>query len=49
MIDRNFSTVAGTQPPLSGPRTSVMSPMVGSFLGLINKFFEWFGDLGIFF
>jgi phospholipid/cholesterol/gamma-HCH transport system permease protein len=23
--------------------------MVGSFLGLINKFLEWFGDLGIFF
>src|ERR1700678_1346566 len=49
MIDRNFSTVAGTQPPLSGPRTSVMSPMVGSFLGLITQFLEWFGNLGIFF
>jgi phospholipid/cholesterol/gamma-HCH transport system permease protein len=26
-----------------------MSAMVSSFLGLINRFFEWFGDLGIFF
>ena len=26
-----------------------MFPMVSSSLGLINKFLEWFGDLGIFF
>jgi phospholipid/cholesterol/gamma-HCH transport system permease protein len=26
-----------------------MFPLVSSFLGLINKFLEWFGDLGIFF
>ena len=49
MIDRKFSTVAGVDPPLPGPWTSLMSPRVSSFLGLINKFLEWFGDLGIFF
>src|SRR5208282_5096838 len=55
VIDGRSSTVAGREPPLQGPRTSLrtsprpsrLSSSLG--LGLINKFLEWFGDLGIFF
>src|ERR1035441_8955753 len=49
VIDRKSRAVAGIDSPRPGPRTSLMSAMVSSSLGLINKFFEWFGDLGIFF
>src|SRR5271157_6657578 len=49
VIDRKSRAVAGMDPPLPGPRTSLRSPMVSSSLGLIDKFLEWFGDLGIFF
>src|ERR1035438_9233585 len=49
VIDRKSRSVAGMDPPLPGPQTSLMSPMVSSSLGPINEFFEWFGDLGIFF
>jgi phospholipid/cholesterol/gamma-HCH transport system permease protein len=37
--------------PPSGPESRVllMSPAVNSSKGLISDFFEWFGDLGIFF
>src|ERR1035438_7100667 len=51
VIDGRSSTVAGREPPLQGPWTSLRSSMVSSSLGLglINKFLEWFGDLGIFF
>src|ERR1039457_2034049 len=51
VIDGRSSTFAGREPPLQGPRTSLRSSMVSSSLGLglINKFLEWFSDLGIFF
>src|ERR1017187_7969056 len=42
VIDRKSRALAGMDPPL-------MSPMVSPSLGPINRFFEWFGDLGIFF
>jgi len=49
VIDRKSRALVGMNPPLPGPRTPLISPMVSSSLGLINKFLEWFGDLGIFF
>src|SRR5580700_6733750 len=47
MIDRNFTAVAGTESPLSETRRSLISP--NPFSAPINKFLEWFGDLGVFF
>jgi len=49
VIDQKFSAVAGVDRPLPEPRASAVSPVASSVLGPINKFFEWFGDLGIFF
>src|ERR1039458_5367962 len=48
MIARRPKAVARIDPPLPG-LVLPMFPMVSSGLGLINKFLEWFGDLGIFF
>ena len=49
MSQRKLVAAAGFEPLLPVPRTSLTSPKTGSSRGLINKFFEWFGDLGIFF
>ena len=49
MIDRKLSTVAGIEPPFAGSRTTLPSPAATVSPGLIGKFLEWFGDLGIFF
>ncbi|MGB9234860.1 MAG: ABC transporter permease [Terriglobales bacterium] len=49
MIDRRFSVAAGISAPLSGQRTPLVAA-TGSFVeGRIGAFFEWFGNLGIFF
>lgn len=47
MIDQKFNTVAGIDPPLSGPPILLLST-VNSAKGITNEFLEWFGDLGIF-
>ncbi len=49
MIDRESSAVAGMNPQVRGQRIQLMSPPPNPTMGLINEFFEWFGDLGIFF
>jgi hypothetical protein len=51
VIDRKLVAAAGLEPTLPVPRTPLMPPTVSPSkgLGLINEFFEWFGDLGIFF
>lgn len=49
MINPRASTVAGMDPPLPGLRISPVSPIGSSSRGLVIGFFEWFGDLGIFF
>jgi len=40
---------AAMEGPLSGPRALLMFPAVSFSMNLITGFFEWFGDLGIFF
>jgi phospholipid/cholesterol/gamma-HCH transport system permease protein len=47
--DRKLVAATGFEPHLATPRASLTSPKVDSSKGLINQFFEWFGDLGIFF
>jgi len=49
MIDRKLSTVAGMAPPPVGLRNLFASTGVNSARDVLNEFFEWFGDLGIFF
>ena len=49
MTDRTWSAVAGTNPPVPEPRVVIPAPVANSSAGLIIKFLEWFGDLGIFF
>ncbi len=49
MIDRKLSTVAGMTLPPVGLRTLFVSSGVSSAKEVLNEFFEWFGDLGIFF
>ena len=41
--------VAGVNPPLPGRGMLLISRALSSSMGLNNEFFEWFGDLGIFF
>src|ERR1700690_2912692 len=48
VIDQKPMALAGMDPPLPGPQTSLIPPMVGTPLEPINKFLEWFGDLGTF-
>ncbi len=43
------SAAAGMNPQVRGQRIPATSPSPNSATGLINEFFEWFGDLGIFF
>jgi phospholipid/cholesterol/gamma-HCH transport system permease protein len=49
VTDRTWSAVAGTNPPVPEPRVVIPSPVANSSAGLMIKFLEWFGDLGIFF
>ena len=49
MISQESRTVAGLGPPLPGIRGTFMAARAGFSKGLITEFFEWFGDLGIFF
>ena len=49
MIERGSSTVASLNPRVPGLQATRAPSTVSSFLGLINQFLEWFGDLGIFF
>ena len=49
MIERGSSTVASLNPRGPGLQALCAPSTVCSFLGLINQFLEWFGDLGIFF
>jgi phospholipid/cholesterol/gamma-HCH transport system permease protein len=48
-MDSKSSAVVGMNSSLSGPRISVVSPKVNASSRPIGEFFEWFGDLGIFF
>jgi phospholipid/cholesterol/gamma-HCH transport system permease protein len=48
MISRKSTVLAGMDPQLPGPRISPAFPAANSPLGVINKFLEWFGDLGVF-
>jgi phospholipid/cholesterol/gamma-HCH transport system permease protein len=41
--------VPAINPPLSGRRTELLSTAANSAAGLVEGFFEWFGNLGIFF
>jgi len=49
VIDRKFKALAGMDSLHPGKRILLESPAVNSSKSLINKFLEWFGDLGIFF
>jgi len=48
MIDGTSRTVAGMEPPLPWLSILRLSSTVSASWNLINGFFEWFGDLGIF-
>jgi phospholipid/cholesterol/gamma-HCH transport system permease protein len=49
LIGRKPMAVAGMDPLIPGRAASLTPPLMNSAAGPINKFFEWFGDLGIFF
>jgi phospholipid/cholesterol/gamma-HCH transport system permease protein len=48
VIGSESSAVAGIDPQPRGQQTQLISPP-NPARGLVNQFFEWFGDLGIFF
>jgi len=48
-LSSGFTTVAAINPPLPGRRTALITTAASSAAGLVNGFFEWFGNLGIFF
>ena len=48
MSDRGFTTDAGIVSPIPSRRESGISMVVSSASGPFNRFFEWFGNLGIF-
>jgi phospholipid/cholesterol/gamma-HCH transport system permease protein len=48
VIDQTFRPAAGIQPPLPWLRIFRISSAVSSSWNLLNEFFEWFGDLGVF-
>jgi phospholipid/cholesterol/gamma-HCH transport system permease protein len=48
VIGSESSAVVGRDPQLRGRQIQLISPP-NAARGLINQFFEWFGDLGIFF
>jgi phospholipid/cholesterol/gamma-HCH transport system permease protein len=43
-----LTSIAGIDRPVSGHRLAPLPRFVGSVTGLINGFFDWFGNLGIF-
>jgi phospholipid/cholesterol/gamma-HCH transport system permease protein len=47
--DREYIAVAGINPPLSGRQTAFLPSAIDSATRLVGGFFEWFGNLGIFF
>ncbi len=49
MIPREFSAASGRDPSLGGSADAPAFTVVSSAPGLITKFLEWFGDLGMFF
>ena len=49
MIDRNSRAVAAIRSPSSAQPILPSLPASNSSKGFISEFFEWFGDLGIFF
>ena len=49
MSSNESTTVAGMSPPLTKQRIGRVDTAVNSATKLINNFFEWFGNLGIFF
>ena len=49
MSDNVFTTVEGINPPLPGGGTTPVPSAVNFATGLVGGFFEWFGNLGIFF
>jgi phospholipid/cholesterol/gamma-HCH transport system permease protein len=49
LSDKEFAAVADTDASLSKPWTSYVSEVVNYYVSPINRFFEWFGSLGIFF
>ena len=49
MIDTESSAGVAMNPQVQGQRVQLVSPQQNSAKGPINEFFEWFGDLGIFF
>ena len=49
MIDPESIATAGPNPPLSSSEPAVLFPPASAVLAPIGKFFEWFGELGIFF
>jgi phospholipid/cholesterol/gamma-HCH transport system permease protein len=42
------TSAIGANPPVAGLRHATLPRFVGSVTGLINGFFDWFGNLGIF-
>lgn len=49
MSDRNSTTVAGIRPALLERGVLLQTPAMGSPIGLLTEFLEWFGELGTFF
>jgi phospholipid/cholesterol/gamma-HCH transport system permease protein len=49
VIEGESGVLADMNPQVRGPQTQLLSSPPNSAKGLINDFFEWFGDLGIFF
>jgi len=49
LSDNVFTTVEGINPPLPGGGTTPVPSAVNFATGLVGGFFEWFGNLGIFF
>jgi phospholipid/cholesterol/gamma-HCH transport system permease protein len=49
VIDSESSAAASMMPQAPAKRIQFVSPAASSVNGPINAFFEWFGDLGIFF
>jgi phospholipid/cholesterol/gamma-HCH transport system permease protein len=48
VIEPKLSAAAAIDHPLRGRETETISPALDSVKRVINEFFEWFGDLGLF-
>ena len=49
MIDTESNAVVARSPQVRGQQIQLMSAPQNSAKGLIQEFFEWFGDIGVFF